>query len=180
MNTIEKATLAGGCFWCTEAIFQKLKGVTKVTSGYSGGTKENPTYQEVCSGETGHAESIQIEFNPEKIKYETLIEIFFKLHDPTTPNRQGNDVGSQYRSAIFYHSEEQKKIAELTKIKLESEKYFKDPIVTEITKFSNFYPAEESHQNFYENNKDAPYCRVIIDPKVRKLLQDFSEQVRQK
>jgi peptide-methionine (S)-S-oxide reductase len=173
MDTLKKATIAGGCFWCTEAIFQKLNGVEKVTSGYSGGWKENPTYQEVCNGQTGHAEAIQIEFDPAKIKYATLLEIFFKLHDPTTLNRQGNDIGTQYRSAIFYHDEEQKKIAEKVKQKLEKEKYYQDPIVTEIIKFTNFFPAEDYHQNYFENNKSAPYCRVVIDPKIRKLLKDF-------
>lgn len=175
MAKIETATIAGGCFWCTEAIFLKLKGVKKVTSGYSGGWVENPTYREVCNGQTGHAEGIQIEFDPEKIKYATLLEIFFKLHDPTTPNRQGNDVGPQYRSAIFYHTDEQKKVAEEVKEKLTEEKYFHDTIVTEITKFTNFYPAEDYHQNYFENNKDSAYCRVIIDPKVRKLVTEFSK-----
>jgi peptide-methionine (S)-S-oxide reductase len=174
MDSLEKATIAGGCFWCTEAIFQKLKGVVKVTSGYSGGHKENPTYREVCNGQTGHAEGIQIEFDPSKIKYDTLLTIFFKLHDPTTPNQQGNDIGPQYRSAIFYHDDEQKKIAETVKKKLTDDKYFMQPIVTEITKFTNFYPAEDYHQNYFENNKDQPYCRVIIDPKIRKLLSEFS------
>src|SRR3989344_6716997 len=169
MDKLETATIAGGCFWCTEAIFQKLKGVMKVTSGYSGGHIENPTYEEVCSGQTGHAEALQIEFNPEKIQYETLLEIFFKLHNPTTLNQQDYDKGTEYRSAIFYHNDEQKKITEQVKEKLTQEKYYKDPIVTEITAFTNFYPAEESHQNFYENNPNSPYCRIIIDPKIRKL-----------
>ncbi len=178
MDKRETATIAGGCFWCTEAIFQRLKGVTKVTSGYSGGWKEHPTYREVCDGQTGHAEAIHIEFDPSIINYETLLEIFFKLHDPTTPNRQGNDVGPQYRSAIFYHSVEQKKTAEQVKQKLTEEKYYKDPIVTEITKFTTFYPAEEYHQDYYNQNKNQPYCRVVIDPKVRKLLSEFSSAIK--
>lgn len=171
MDKLETATIAGGCFWCTEAIFQKLKGVTKVTSGYSGGWKENPTYREVCDGQTGHAEAIQLEFDPNVIKYETILEIFFKLHNPTTLNQQDYDKGIEYRSAIFYHTEEQKKTAEEVKKKLEDEKYYKNPIVTEITEFTNFYAAEEEHQNFYNNNQGSPYCRIIIDPKIRKLLQ---------
>jgi len=179
MDKLETATIAGGCFWCTEAIFQKLKGVMKVTSGYSGGHIENPTYEEVCSGQTGHAEALQIEFNPEKIQYETLLEIFFKLHNPTTLNQQDYDKGTEYRSAIFYHNDEQKKITEQVKEKLTQEKYYKDPIVTEITAFTNFYPAEESHQNFYENNPNSPYCRIIIDPKIRKLLSEFSSLTKQ-
>lgn len=175
MAKTEKVILAGGCFWCTEALFQRLKGVVNVTSGYSGGWKENPTYREVCDGKTGHAEAIQIEFNPSVISYETLLEIFFKLHDPTTPNRQGNDVGPQYRSAIFYHNEEQQKSAEKVKQRLEQEHYYKDPIVTEISKFTTFYPAEDYHRDYFNNNRNQPYCRVVIDPKIRKLLSEFGK-----
>lgn len=170
---VETATFAGGCFWCTEAIFKRLKGVKSVISGYSGGRTKNPTYEEVCSGTTGHAETIQIGFDPKIISYEKLLEVFFKLHDPTTLNRQGNDVGTQYRSAIFYHDEKQKKLAE--KIKSEMQKIYKGKIVTEIVPFSNFYRAEGYHQNYFESNKNAPYCQVVIDPKIQKLYKDFKE-----
>jgi peptide-methionine (S)-S-oxide reductase len=175
---IETITLAGGCFWCTEAIFKRLKGVSKVTPGYSGGFVEKPTYRQVSDGRTGHTEAIQVEFDPQQMPLTTLLEIFFKLHDPTTPNQQGNDIGPQYRSAIFYNTEEQKQIAEQVKKELEDSKHYKSPIVTEITKFTNFYPAEDYHQNYYETHKDAPYCRVIIDPKVKKLLEQFSAFVK--
>ena len=171
MDQLETATLASGCFWCTEAIFKRIKGVNKVTSGYCGGKSDNPTYDEVSTGSTGHAEAIQLGFNHDMISYEKLLEIFFHLHDPTTLNRQGNDVGPQYRSAVFYHSEEQKKIAEKIKTKIEAEKIYPTPIVTEILPFHNFFKAEESHQNFYDSNRNQPYCQVIIDPKIKKLLQ---------
>ena len=170
-NKSEIATFAGGCFWCTEAIFKRLKGVEAVTSGYSGGKIENPTYDQVCSGTTGHAEAIQIEFDPKIISFEKLLEVFFKLHDPTTLNRQGNDVGTQYRSAVFYHDEKQKTQAEKTKSKMQ--KVYNGKIVTEIVPFSNFYKAEGYHQNYFENNKNAPYCQVVIDPKIQKLYKDF-------
>lgn len=175
MNEI--ATFAGGCFWCTEAIFQKIKGVESVVSGYTGGDPpaggENPSYEEVCSGSTGHAESIQVEFNPGIISYKELLEIFFKLHDPTTLNRQGNDVGTQYRSAIFYHDNAQKKIAEEMMKKLDEERTYKDKIVTEIEPFTKFYEAEDYHRNYYESNKNTGYCKVIIDPKIKKLYDTF-------
>lgn len=170
---VETATFAGGCFWCTEAIFKRLKGVESVISGYSGGKVENPTYEEVCSGTTGHAEAIQIEFDSKTISYEKLLEVFFKLHDPTTLNKQGNDVGSQYRSAIFYHNEEQRKLAE--KIKSKMQKIYEDKIVTEIVPFSDFYKAEGYHQNYFESNKNAPYCQVVIDPKIQKLYKEFGK-----
>lgn len=179
MKNLQKATLAGGCFWCTEAIFQRLKGVQKVTSGYCGGKTENPTYDSVSRGDTGHAEAIQLEFNPQIISYEKLLEIFFHLHDPTTLNRQGNDAGEQYRSVIFYHNENQKKSAEKIKINIESEKVYKDPIVTEIVPFISFTTAEQDHQNYYDNNRSQSYCQVIIDPKIKKLLQEFSEDVKE-
>jgi peptide-methionine (S)-S-oxide reductase len=175
----ETATLANGCFWCSEAIFKRLKGVKSVVSGYSGGSVKNPSYNQVCTGKTGHAESIQIEFDPKVISYEKILDIFWHTHDPTTLNRQGNDVGPQYRSAIFYHSQEQKKIAEKLKEEIEKEGVFKAPIVTEITPFRNFYVAEDYHKNYYENNQDAPYCDFVISPKVRKLLLKYGNVVQQ-
>lgn len=176
---MEMATLAGGCFWCTEAIFQRLKGVEKVESGYSGGSMPNPDYETVSEGNTGHAETIQVTFDPKKITYEKLLEIFFHLVDPTTLNSQGNDVGTQYRSVIFYHSDEQKKIAEKVRNQIEDEKVYDKPIVTEIVPFENFYKAEEYHQNYYNNNKEGGYCRVIIDPKIKKLIREYSEEVKE-
>jgi len=173
---METATFAGGCFWCTEAIFKRLKGVSKVTSGYSGGKSENPTYDE--HGVTGHAESIQLEFDPSKISYDKLLEIFFHLHDPTTLNKQGNDVGEEYRSIIFYHDENQKKSAELVKNKIENEKVYPNPIVTELVPFEKFTKAENEHQNFYDNNPNQPYCQLIIDPKIKKLLEQFKNEVK--
>lgn len=175
---IEIATLANGCFWCTEAIFERIRGVESVKSGYSGGTLDNPTYEEVSDGDSGHAEAIQIEFDNEKINFKELLEIFFKTHDPTTLNRQGNDVGTQYLSAIFYHNLDQKKIAEEVIKELEEMNYFSDPIVTEVTEFTNFFPAEDYHQKFYEKNKNYPYCRIVIDPKIKKLLNEFSENLK--
>lgn len=175
---MEIATLAGGCFWCTEAIFQRIKGVEKVESGYSGGQMQNPDYETVSSGSTGHAEAIQIAFDPKVVSYEKLIEIFFHLHDPTTLNQQGNDVGEQYRSVIFYHSEEQKEMAEKVRQKIKDEKIYDKEIVTEIIPFEMFYKAEDYHQNYYNNNREAGYCRVIIDPKIKKLLREYSEEVK--
>jgi peptide-methionine (S)-S-oxide reductase len=168
----EAATLAGGCFWCTEAVFRRIKGVEKVTSGYAGGHVENPTYEQVCTGTTGHAESIQIEFDPAVIKYETLLEIFFATHDPTTLNQQGNDIGTQYRSAIFYHTAEQRKAAEEAKGKIKG-------AVTEITGYTNFYPAEVDHQQYYEINGNAPYCSIVISPKIHKLMERYGELVKE-
>ena len=175
---MEKATLAGGCFWCTEAIFQRVKGVTSVMSGYSGGSMPSPDYDAVSEGATGHAEAIQIEFDPSIISYEKLIEIFFHLHDPTTLNQQGNDVGTQYRSVIFYHSDEQKAAAEKVRDQIEREKIYSAPIITEIVPFENFYKAEEYHQNYYKNNPQYGYCKVIIDPKIKKLLREFKDEVK--
>lgn len=166
-----KATVAGGCFWCTEAIFTRLKGVISVMPGYAGGTKKNPTYEEVCTGTTGHAESIQIVFNPKIISFEKILTVFFHLHDPTTANRQGNDVGTQYRSAIFYHNEMQKNIAE--KLKGEIPK-----AVTEITPFTNFYQAENYHRNYFAKNSSQPYCQYTIDPKIQKLMKEFKEDIK--
>ncbi len=168
------ATFGSGCFWCSEAVFLDLKGVSKVTSGYAGGTKPNPTYEEVCDGSTGHAEVIQVEYDPNVISYEQLLEVFFLTHNPTTLNKQGNDVGTQYRSVIFVHDETQKKIAEVVKAKINAEKIYDDPIVTTIEPLTKFYPAEAYHQNYYANNPEQGYCQVIIDPKVAKFRRKFA------
>ena len=163
----DTATFATGCFWCTEAIFEELNGVLKVTSGYSGGQTVNPTYKEVCTGETGHAECVQVVYEPDKISYDELLEVFFEVHDPTSLNRQGADVGTQYRSAIFYHTPEQKEKAEYYKNELNKSGAYNKPIVTEITAFTKFYPAENYHQEYYENNKNTnAYCSVVIRPKL--------------
>lgn len=176
---LEIATLANGCFWCTEAMFSRVKGIKSVIPGYSGGKTSNPSYEQVCTGITGHAETIQIRYDPKIISFEKILDIFWHTHDPTTLNRQGNDVGTQYRSAIFYHDENQKNIAEKSKIELEKEGIFKNPIVTEIIPFSNFYPAEDYHKEYYENNRNAPYCSFVIDPKIQKLLQKYSDKIKQ-
>jgi peptide-methionine (S)-S-oxide reductase len=162
----ELATLGGGCFWCTEAVFQMLPGVKSVVSGYAGGHTKNPTYQDISRGDTGHAEVIQVAFNPEQISYETILENFWEAHDPTTLNRQGNDVGPQYRSIILYHSETQKLAAEKSKAAAQAD--FLSPIVTEIVPLETFYPGEEYHQNYYRNNPDQAYCRIVIRPKIEK------------
>jgi len=175
---MQTATFATGCFWCTEAIFQRLIGVSSVLPGYSGGQTENPTYEQVSGGKTGHAECTQIQFDSTQISFEKLVEIFFNLHDPTTLNAQGADHGTQYRSAIFYHSEEQKQIAEKIKKLLTDQKHYSNPIVTEITQFTNFYPAEDYHQNFYNNNPNSAYCQIVINPKLQKLLKEYSSQVQ--
>lgn len=167
MTKLEKATFAAGCFWCVEAVFQRLKGVKSVIPGYTGGTSPNPTYEEVCSGTTGHAEAAQITFDSKQISYEKLLDVFWKAHDPTQLNRQGPDTGEQYRSAIFYHDEKQKKIAE--KSRAEEKKNFDKPIITEIRPLKKFYEAEEYHQNFYNRNKFNPYCMLVIRPKLKKL-----------
>ena len=177
-NKKELATFAGGCFWCTEAIFKRLKGVMSVLPGYTGGHVENPSYDQVCSGTTGHAEAIQIEFDPTLIPFGKLLDIFWATHNPTTLYAQGADVGTQYRSAIFYHTPEQKEAAEASKEKIEKSKMYNSPIVTEITQFTSFYPAEVSHQEYYEKNKNAPYCTIVIDPKVQKLLKLFAKDVK--
>jgi len=178
-NKTETATLANGCFWCSEAVFKRLKGVTSVLPGYAGGIVKNPSYDQVCTGKTGHAESTQIEFDPKVISFEKILDIFWHTHNPTTLNRQGNDVGTQYRSAIFYHDEKQKELAEKSKKELEKEGVYKDSIVTEITPFKNFYVAEDYHKNYYESHKDAPYCNFVIDPKVHKLLQEYGNDVKE-
>ena len=167
MAQLEKATFGAGCFWCVEAVFERLEGVHSVISGYTGGTKPNPTYEEVCSGMTGHAEVAQITFDPSKISYEQLLDVFWQSHDPTTLNRQDADVGTQYRSAIFYHDEKQKAAAE--KSKLEAQKSIRDPIITEIKPLTHFYQAENYHQDYYRNNPSARYCQLVIKPKLKKL-----------
>ncbi|PYK58294.1 MAG: peptide-methionine (S)-S-oxide reductase [Verrucomicrobia bacterium] len=166
-NKTELATFGGGCFWCMEAVFERLDGVKSVTSGYAGGTKENPTYKEVCTGVTGHAEVIQIEFDPHKISYEKLLEVFWEAHDPTTMNRQGADAGTQYRSVILYHNDAQKRAAE--KSKELAQWRFPRPIVTEIVPLTKFFKAEEYHQDYFRKNPNAPYCAVVISPKLEKL-----------
>jgi peptide-methionine (S)-S-oxide reductase len=170
MTQYEQATLGAGCFWCVEAVFQRLPGVVSVMPGYAGGAKANPTYQEVCTGKTGHAEVAQVTYDPTKIGYEKLLEVFWEAHDPTTLNRQGADVGTQYRSVIFYHDEKQKLAA--VKSKAEAQKQFDDPIVTEVTPLNAFYKAENYHQNYYNNNPNAPYCVFVIKPKLKKLKLD--------
>ncbi len=179
MTELETATLANGCFWCTEAVFKRLKGVVSVIPGYSGGQRENPSYEQVSSGATGHAEAIQIKFDPKILPYEKLLDIFFHTHNPTTLNQQGNDIGTQYRSAIFYHDEQQKQIAEKSKTDLENSHYYKDPIVTEIVPFTHFYEAENYHQDYYNNNRNAPYCTFVIDPKLQKLLKEYGNEVKE-
>ena len=176
---LEIATLAGGCFWCTEAIFKRLKGIISVVPGYAGGTVKNPTYEQVSTGETGHAEAIQIEFDKNVIPFKKILEVFWHTHDPTTLNQQGNDMGSQYRSAIFYQSEEQKKEALESKDELEKEKTYKDSIVTQIVPFTNFYIAENYHKDYYDRNKDYPYCNFVIDPKIQKLMHEFGSNVKE-
>jgi peptide-methionine (S)-S-oxide reductase len=165
-NQTEVATFGGGCFWCIEALFQMLPGVKSVASGYAGGTKESPTYKEVCTGDTGHAEVVQVTFDPAKLSYEKLLETFFEVHDPTTLNRQGADHGTQYRSVIFYNNETQKATAE--KAKADAQKKYKDPIVTQIVPFTKFYKAEDYHQEYYRLNGRQPYCQMVIRPKVEK------------
>ena len=177
-NTYEVATFGQGCFWCGEAIYQRLKGVVKVESGYAGGQKSNPTYKEVCTGSTGHAEVVQITFDPTQITYTELLEVFWKTHDPTTLNRQGNDVGTQYRSVIFYHNNEQRRLAEAFKRKLNEEMVWPTPAVTEIVPFTKFYKAESYHQNYYNDNKNQPYCQYVIVPKLEKFEQIFKNKLR--
>jgi len=174
LNTI---TLGGGCFWCTEAVYKELKGVTEIKPGYSGGHIKNPSYKEVCTGLTGHAEVIQIIFDPAIIGFSKILEVFFMTHDPTTLNRQGNDVGTQYRSAIFYHSEQQKQTAEKVIDLFEKEKVYDQPIVTEVTPFSNFYIAEDYHFNYFARNREQPYCQFIITPKLDKFRKIFKDQL---
>jgi peptide-methionine (S)-S-oxide reductase len=174
----EIATLAGGCFWCLEAVFKDLRGVEKVESGYSGGSLPNPSYEQVCSGTTGHAEVVQITYDPRAISFKELLEVFFTIHDPTTLNRQGADVGTQYRSAIFYHTPEQKEVAEQTVREFNEAKVWDAPIVTEVTPMGAFYPAEGYHQEYYERNPNQPYCRVVIAPKVAKFRKKYMARLK--
>jgi len=177
-TTLDTATFGAGCFWCTEAVFQRLKGVHSVTSGYSGGQKENPTYDQVCTGKTGHAEVTQIVYDPKVITFDELLEVFWKTHDPTTLNRQGADVGTQYRSVIFYHSEEQKNRAEKYKVELDKAGIWNDPIVTEISPLKNFYKAEDYHQEYYNRNTSAGYCSFVITPKLEKFKKVFKDKLK--
>jgi peptide-methionine (S)-S-oxide reductase len=172
------ATFGSGCFWCTEAVFQNVEGVEKVESGYSGGKVKNPTYKEVCSGLTGHAEVIQVLYDSAKVSFEELLEIFWKTHDPTTLNRQGADEGTQYRSVVFYHTEEQKKLAEKYKAELDKSGAFDNPIVTEISPYTEFYKAEDYHQNYYNLNGNAPYCSYVIQPKLEKFRKVFKHKLK--
>lgn len=176
----EIAVFGGGCFWCTEAIFKRLKGVISVTPGYAGGTLKNPSYHEVCAGTTGHAEVIEIRFNPEQITFDDLLQVFMHTHDPTSLNRQGNDVGTQYRSAIFYTSSEQQKQAEEYTRQLSSAGEFSLPIVTEVKKLDTFYPAESYHKDYFDRNSYQPYCQIVIAPKVKKLLSTYQDNIKQK
>jgi len=177
-KNLETATLAAGCFWCVEAVFDDLQGVEDVVSGYSGGHKENPTYQEVCSETTGHAEVAQIKFDPEVISYADLLRVFFSVHDPTTLNRQGNDIGTSYRSAIFYHSPEQRSTAEEIIKEVTAEGIYDNPIVTEVTAFDKFWPAENYHQEYFANNPNQPYCAAVVAPKVAKFRKKFADRLR--
>jgi peptide-methionine (S)-S-oxide reductase len=175
---MEQATFGGGCFWCTEAVFQNLKGVSKVVSGYMGGHKENPSYDDICGGDTGHAEIIRIDYDPEQIAFEDLLLVFFKTHDPTTINRQGNDVGTQYRSVVFYENQEQKIAAENMIDQLDKEMVFDRTIVTEVSPISKFYEAEDYHQNYFNNNPNKGYCAYIIQPKLAKFTKDFWDKLK--
>ena len=174
----ETVTLAGGCFWCLEAVYDEMEGVSSVESGYMGGQVKNPTYRDVCSGRTGHAEVVQVTFDPDVTSLRDILDVFFAIHDPTTLNRQGNDVGSQYRSAIFYHSEDQQRIADETIRALEAAKAWPDPIVTEVTPAAEFYRAEDYHQEYFENNPAQPYCMFVVSPKVQKFRKKFGAKVR--
>jgi peptide-methionine (S)-S-oxide reductase len=174
MDKLQTAVFGGGCFWCVEAVFKRLRGVEEVTSGYAGGSMDNPSYEQVSAGNTGHAEVIKVSFDPAVIKYENLLDVFFASHDPTTLDRQGNDTGPQYRSAVFYANNDQKTAAENYVKKLEDDAIFNDPIVTEIKPLGKFFPAEDYHQDFYDNNKNYPYCTFVIDPKIAKLRQKFA------
>ena len=175
---MEQATFGGGCFWCTEAVFQNLKGVSKVVSGYMGGHKENPSYDDICTGESGHAEIIQIDYDPGQISFEDLLLVFFKTHDPTTLNRQGNDVGTQYRSVVFYENQEQKIAAENMIDQLDKEMIFESPIITEVTPISKFYEAEDYHQNYFNNNANKGYCAYVIQLKLVKFTKDFWDKLK--
>lgn len=175
---METATLAAGCFWCVEPIYDDLKGVESVESGYSGGHKENPTYREVCSETTGHAEVIRINFDSREVSYKEILQVFFAVHDPTTLNRQGNDIGSSYRSAIFYHSDEQKRVAEEVIKEVTAEGVFDNPIVTEVKPFDKFYIAEDYHHEYFTNNPNQPYCAAVVAPKVAKFRKKFVDRLK--
>ncbi len=174
----EAATLAGGCFWCTEAIFNELRGIEKVESGYSGGTVANPSYQQVCSGSTGHAEAVQVTFDPKVISFRDILRVFFTTHDPTTLNRQGADMGTQYRSAVFYHDGAQRSVAEEVIREMNASKVWKKPVVTEVSPFKAFYRAEDYHQDFFKNNPDSGYCQVVIEPKIVKLREHYRDRLK--
>ena len=178
MSNLETATLAAGCFWCVEAVFDDLKGVEDVVSGYSGGHKDNPTYKEVCSETTGHAEVVQIRFDPVELTFSDLLRVFFTVHDPTQLNRQGNDIGSSYRSAVFYHSDEQKQAADDVIEEITAEGIYEKPIVTEVTAFDKFWPAEDYHQEYFANNPSQPYCAAVVAPKVAKFRQKFLSRLK--
>lgn len=177
-NQFETATLAGGCFWCLEAVFDDVKGVQSVESGYAGGRKDNPSYREVCTGMTGHAEVIQIKFDPQVISFKDILNVFFAIHDPTTMNCQGADIGTQYRSAIFYHNDKQKTVAEVLIKELTSQKIWDKPIVTEVAKLDNFYIAEDYHQEYFANNPNQPYCQAVVAPKVSKFRKHYLEMLK--
>jgi peptide-methionine (S)-S-oxide reductase len=176
---VETATLAGGCFWCLEAVFERLRGVERVVSGYAGGTTDQPSYAEVCSGRTGHAEVVQVTFDPAELSYAELLELFFVFHDPTTLNRQGADAGTQYRSAIFFHSPEQERVAREVIARFTADRVFDAPIVTQLVPLQAFHPAEAYHQAYYDQNPDQPYCRAVIAPKVAKLRKQFASRLRE-
>ncbi len=178
MANLETAVFGGGCFWCLEAVFQRLSGVQSVESGYMGGHRENPTYQQVCTGGTGHAEVVRLTFDPEQVSYRELLDVFFSTHDPTTLNRQGNDVGTQYRSVIFYNSEEQRKEAEKVIAELSAEHAWPDPIVTSVEPAKTFHVAEDYHQDYYNSNTAQPYCRLVVGPKVQKFQKLFADKLR--
>jgi peptide-methionine (S)-S-oxide reductase len=177
-SNLQVATLAGGCFWCLEAVYDQMKGVSSVESGYMGGTMANPTYEQVCGGSTGHAEVVQIKFDPALVSFSDLLQVFFVIHDPTTPDRQGNDVGTQYRSAIFYHSPEQKATAERVIADIGRAGLYRDPIVTEVVPASSFYAAERYHQEYYARNPNQPYCQYVVAPKVAKFRKHFIERLK--
>jgi peptide-methionine (S)-S-oxide reductase len=178
VNNLETATLAAGCFWCVEAVFDDLKGVQEVVSGYSGGHTENPSYRQVCDGDTGHAEVAEIKFDPSVISFKDVLRVFFSVHDPTTLNRQGNDIGTQYRSAIFYHNDDQKRDAEEVIKEITDEGVYDEPIVTEVVPFEKFWPAEDYHQEYFANNPNQPYCQAVVSPKVRKFRQKFADRLK--
>ncbi len=176
---MEKATFGAGCFWCVEAVFQRLEGVEQVVSGYAGGSVKDPTYKQVCNGNTGHAEVVQLTYDPQKITYEELLEVFFATHNPTTLNRQGNDVGTQYRSVVYYHDDRQKTLAEAAKKEVDASGEWDSPVVTEISPLPEFYVAENYHQNYFNDNSQAPYCQFVVKPKVEKLTKSYREKLKQ-